>query len=104
VAIDNFGTGFTSLSYLQRLQIAALKIDRSFLRAIDRDPYNRGVVESIVALGRTMGIDIIAQGVESLEQLGELRRMGARYAQGYLFSEPLDPDSATDLVLERLRA
>jgi diguanylate cyclase (GGDEF)-like protein/PAS domain S-box-containing protein len=104
VAIDNFGTGFTSLSYLQRLQIAALKIDRSFLRGIDRDPYNRGVVESIVALGRTMGIDIVAQGVETLEQLGELRRMGSRYAQGYLFSEPLDPDSATDLVLERLRA
>jgi diguanylate cyclase (GGDEF)-like protein/PAS domain S-box-containing protein len=104
VAVDNFGTGFTSLRYLQRLPMAALKIDRSFLRTIDRDPYDRGVVESIIALGRSMGIDVVAQGVESLEQLTELRRMGARYAQGYLFSEPLDPDSATDLVLERLRS
>jgi EAL domain-containing protein (putative c-di-GMP-specific phosphodiesterase class I) len=103
VAIDNFGTGFSSLRYLQMLPIAALKIDRSFLRTIDRDPYTRGVVESIVTLGRTMGIDVVAQGIETLEQLAELRRMGARYGQGYLFSEPLDADSATDLVLERVR-
>jgi EAL domain-containing protein (putative c-di-GMP-specific phosphodiesterase class I) len=91
------------LQYLQRLPIASLKIDRSFMRGIDMDPYNRGVVESVVALGQCMGIDVIAQGIETLEQFGELRRIGARYAQGYLFSEPLDPHSATDLVLERLR-
>jgi diguanylate cyclase (GGDEF)-like protein/PAS domain S-box-containing protein len=103
ISIDNFGTGFSSLQYLQRLPIASLKIDRSFMRGIDMDPYNRGVVESVVALGQCMGIDVIAQGIETLEQFGELRRIGARYAQGYLFSEPLDPHSATDLVLERLR-
>jgi EAL domain-containing protein (putative c-di-GMP-specific phosphodiesterase class I) len=103
VNVDAFGTGFSSLRFLQRFPIAALKIDRSFLRALDRDAHNRGVVESISALGRCMGIDVIAQGIESLEQLSELRRLGVRYAQGYLFAEPLDPDSATDLVLERLR-
>jgi diguanylate cyclase (GGDEF)-like protein/PAS domain S-box-containing protein len=103
VSVDSFGTGFSSLRYLQRLSIATLKIDRSFLRGIDRDPYNRGVVESIIALGRSMGIDVIAQGVETLEQFAELRLLGAGFAQGYLFAEPLDPDSATDLVLERLR-
>jgi diguanylate cyclase (GGDEF)-like protein/PAS domain S-box-containing protein len=103
VSLDAFGTGYSSLRYLQRLPIAALKIDRSFLRGIDRDPFNRGVVESIIALGRSMNIDVVAQGIESLEQFAELRRLGARWAQGYLFAEPLDPDSATDLVLERLR-
>ena len=101
--MDNFGTGFSSLQYLQRLPVASLKIDRSFMRGIDMDPYNRGVVESVVALGQCMGIDVVAQGIETLEQLGELRRIGARYAQGYLFSEPLDQHTATDLVLERLR-
>jgi len=103
IIVDNFGTGFSSLQYLQRLPVASLKIDRSFMRGIDLDPYNRGVVESVVALGRCMGIDVVAHGIETLEQLGELRRIGARYAQGYLFSEPLDPHTATDLVLERLR-
>jgi EAL domain-containing protein (putative c-di-GMP-specific phosphodiesterase class I) len=104
ISVDNFGTGFSSLQYLQRMPVASLKIDRSFMRGIDMDPYNRGVVESVVALGQCMGIDVVAQGIETLEQLAELRRIGARYAQGYLFSEPLDPHTATDLVLERLRA
>jgi EAL domain-containing protein (putative c-di-GMP-specific phosphodiesterase class I) len=104
ISVDNFGTGFSSLQYLQRLPVASLKIDRSFMRGIDMDPYNRGVVESVVALGQCMGIHVVAQGIETLEQLAELRRIGARYAQGYLFSEPLDPHTATDLVLERLRA
>jgi diguanylate cyclase (GGDEF)-like protein/PAS domain S-box-containing protein len=103
ISVDNFGTGFSSLQYLQRLPVASLKIDRSFMRGIDKDPYNRGVVESVLALGQCMGIDVVAQGIETLEQLAELRRIGARYAQGFLFSEPLDPHTATDLVLERLR-
>jgi len=104
VTVDNFGTGFSSLRFLQRLPLAALKIDRAFLRGLDRDPYNRRVVGSVVALATNMGIDVISPGVETLEQLGEVRKLGVRFAQGYLFCEPLDADSATDLVLERVRA
>ncbi len=104
ICIDNFGTGYSSLRHLQRLPVSALKVDRSFLQGIDREDGNRGVVESVIALGRSMGIDVIAQGVESLEQLAEIRRLGARYAQGYLLCEPLDADTATDLVLERTRS
>jgi diguanylate cyclase (GGDEF)-like protein/PAS domain S-box-containing protein len=104
VTVDNFGTGFSSLRFLQQLPLAALKIDRAFLRGLDRDPYNRRVVGSVVALATNMGIDVIAPGVETLEQLSEVRKLGVRYAQGYLFCEPLDADPATDLVLERVRA
>lgn len=104
VTVDNFGTGFSSLRFLQRLPLAALKIDRAFLRGLDRDPYNRRVVGSVVALATNMGIDVVAPGVETLEQLTEVRKLGVRWAQGYLFCEPLDADPATDLVLERVRA
>ena len=101
IGLDNFGTGFSSLRYLQRVPVAALKIDRTFLRAIDRHVGNLAVIESALGIGRALGIDVIAAGVESLEQLAELRRLGVRYAQGYLLCEPLDAESATELVLER---
>jgi diguanylate cyclase (GGDEF)-like protein/PAS domain S-box-containing protein len=101
IGLDNFGTGFSSLSYMQRLQIATLKIDRTFLRSIDRATNHRAVIESALGIGRALGIDVIAAGVESLDQLTELRRLGLQYAQGYLLCEPLDAESATDLMLER---
>lgn len=101
IGLDNFGTGFSSLQYMQRLQIATLKIDRTFLRSIDRATNHRAVIESALGIGRALGIDVIAAGVESLDQLTELRRLGLQYAQGYLLCEPLDAESATDLMLER---
>ncbi|MCI0436295.1 MAG: EAL domain-containing protein [Gemmatimonadetes bacterium] len=104
ICIDNFGLGYSSLRQLQQMPVSALKVDRSFLKTIDRDSGHRGVIESAIALGRSLGVDVIAQGVESLEQLAEVRRLGARYAQGYLLCEPLDADAATDLVLERVQA
>ncbi|MGH7502106.1 MAG: EAL domain-containing protein [Longimicrobiales bacterium] len=104
ISLDNFGTGFSSLQYLQRLPIAAIKIDRMFLRAIEREAGNRAVVESALGIGRALAIHVIASGVESLEQLAELRRLGIRHAQGYLLCEPLDAESASDLVMERAAA
>ena len=101
IGLDNFGTGFSSLHYMQHLQIATLKIDRTFLRSIDRATNHRAVIESALGIGRALGIDVIAAGVESLDQLTELRRLGLQYAQGYLLCEPLDAESATDLMLER---
>jgi diguanylate cyclase (GGDEF)-like protein/PAS domain S-box-containing protein len=101
IGLDNFGTGFSSLQYMQRLRIATIKIDRTFLRAIDRASTHRAVIESALGIGRALGIDVIAAGVEALDQLTELRKLGMRYAQGYLLCEPLDAESATDLMLER---
>jgi EAL domain-containing protein (putative c-di-GMP-specific phosphodiesterase class I) len=101
IGLDNFGTGFSSLQYMQQLRIATIKIDRTFLRAIDRASTHRAVIESALGIGRALGIDVIAAGVEALDQLTELRKLGMRYAQGYLLCEPLDAESATDLMLER---
>jgi diguanylate cyclase (GGDEF)-like protein/PAS domain S-box-containing protein len=101
IALDDFGTGFTSLQHLQQLPIAALKIDRSFVSRLGNGDAERGVVESIVALGSSLAIDAVAEGVETLEQLQVLRTLGARFAQGFLFSEPLNAAAATALVLDR---
>ncbi len=101
IALDDFGTGFTSLQHLRQLPVAALKIDRSFVSRLATGEAERGVVESIVALGASLSIDAVAEGVETLEQLQVLRTLGARYAQGFLFSEPLNAAAATALVLDR---
>jgi EAL domain-containing protein (putative c-di-GMP-specific phosphodiesterase class I) len=101
--IDAFGTGVSSLAFLQRVPIAAVKIDRAYVTALDSDPYSLGVVQTVLALAQSLSVDAIAEGVETLEQLQELRAMGARFGQGHLFSEPLDREAASDLVLDRVR-
>jgi diguanylate cyclase (GGDEF)-like protein/PAS domain S-box-containing protein len=95
VCLDDFGSGFTSLLELQRLPISVLKIDPSFVRALDADSPDAGVVQTILALGRGLAIDAIAEGVETPWQLERLRALGTRFAQGYLFSKPLE---AADVV------
>jgi diguanylate cyclase (GGDEF)-like protein/PAS domain S-box-containing protein len=103
ISIDDFGTGYSSIRHLQRLPVSALKIDRSFIAGLtgDGDSALRGVVQTIVALSESLAIDAIAEGVETLEQLQELRTLGARYAQGFLFSEPMEAEAATQLMLDR---
>jgi EAL domain-containing protein (putative c-di-GMP-specific phosphodiesterase class I) len=103
VLIDDFGTAATSLAFLQRVPIAGIKIDRSFVTSMDRDPFSLGLVQTTIALANSLSIDAIAEGVETLEQLQELRALGARQGQGFLFSEPLDAAAAADLVLDRVR-
>ena len=103
VLIDDFGTAATSLAFLQRVPIAGIKIDRSFVTSMDRDPFSLGLVQTTIALAGSLSIDAIAEGVETLEQLQELRALGARQGQGFLFSEPLDAAAAADLVLDRVR-
>ncbi|MCS7462201.1 EAL domain-containing protein [Paenibacillus doosanensis] len=89
IALDDFGTGYSSLSYLKRLPIGALKIDKSFVQDITNESVEDSLVESIVSLVHRMGIQVIAEGVESQEQLDCLRAWGCEYAQGYLISKPL---------------
>lgn len=100
VHIDDFGTGYSSLSYLQRFPVDALKIDRSFVSQMDGKEENRAIVQTIVTLARNLGMDVIAEGVETPEQLDALRSMECSHGQGFYFSKPLDADAATALVAE----
>jgi EAL domain-containing protein (putative c-di-GMP-specific phosphodiesterase class I) len=89
VALDDFGTGYSSLSYLSRLPIDILKLDQSFLQDIGRNGANAAVVEGIIALGRSLGLEVIAEGVESEESLAFLRAQHCTRGQGFHFSRPM---------------
>ena len=92
LAIDDFGTGYSSLSYLSRLKpIHTLKIDRSFISMGGDDHENSEIVRTIIMLARNMGKDVVAEGIETVEQLARLRTLDCAYGQGYLFSRPQDP-------------
>jgi EAL domain-containing protein (putative c-di-GMP-specific phosphodiesterase class I) len=93
IAIDDFGTGFSSLSYLQRLQVDRLKIDRAFVSEITGAARGSSIAEMVVELGRNLGLDIIAEGVEDERQAQILQSIGCPLAQGFLFSRPLAPDA-----------
>lgn len=92
VAIDDFGTGYSSLSYLKDFPVDILKIDKSFVDNIETDERDRVIVRGIVKVGEVMGMEVIAEGVERMEQLEILRNLGIRYVQGYLYSPPLEKD------------
>lgn len=98
--IDDFGTGYSSLSYLQNLESESIKIDRSFISAISELGENTEIVKTIVELARSLGMGVIAEGVESASQLQALRDFQCQFAQGFFFSKPL-PVPAFDLLLGR---
>jgi len=89
LCIDDFGTGYSSLSYLHELPIDALKIDRSFVGAMGDDERKIKIVQSILVLGKSLGIDVVAEGVETSQQAELLRRLGCEQAQGYFFARPV---------------
>ncbi|MEO8104673.1 MAG: EAL domain-containing protein [Betaproteobacteria bacterium] len=102
LSLDDFGTGFSSLSYLTRFEFSTLKIDRTFVRALENDDRSRRLAESICAIGKSLGLALVAEGVESEYQAAAMTRFGVNYMQGFLFSKPLSADEfVTWLAAER---
>lgn len=98
LSIDDFGTGYSCLNYLKYLPINSLKIDQSFVRHLPENREDAAIVNTIVALGKGLGLNVIAEGVETLEQLNYLQKIGCNEVQGYLFSRPVPADEMTQLL------
>ena len=100
LAIDDFGTGYSCLSYLLDLPVSTLKIDGSFVRKLGTQPENDGIVSAIMSLGHGLGLEVVAECVETPEQLRFLKTNGCDIIQGYYFSKPLLADDLAQYVLE----
>ena len=98
ISIDDFGTGYSSLSYLHRFPIDTLKVDRSFISRIGNDRENSEIVETIISLGERLGMKVVAEGVETIEQSSFLQRVNCAYAQGFYWSKPVEQESAFRLL------
>ena len=104
LGIDDFGTGYSSLAYLSTLPFDCLKIDRSFVIGMHKSPQNVEIVRTILSLGRTLNKQVIAEGIETQEQLARLQQLGTPVGQGYLLARPLGPVQVSELLLETLVA
>jgi diguanylate cyclase (GGDEF)-like protein/PAS domain S-box-containing protein len=100
LSIDDFGTGYSSLSYLHRFPIDTIKIDQSFIMGMDRDEENVEIVKTIITLAKSLGMDLVAEGIETKEQAKKLEDLGCQLGQGYFFSKPLDPQATENFLKE----
>ena len=103
ILVDDFGTGYSSLSYLKHLPIDTLKIDRAFVRDMAVDANDAAIVSAIVGIAKSLGLHLVAEGIESAEQLECLRTLGCQVGQGFFFSPPIPAATCTP-ILEKLRA
>ncbi len=97
LSIDDFGTGYSCLSYLQSLPLDTLKIDRSFILNLESNPKSLDIVKTLITLAHSLNLDVVAEGVETEQQLNFLQELGCEYGQGYYFSPPLNPEKVTQL-------
>ena len=102
ILVDDFGTGYSSMSYLQRFPIDTLKIDRSFVTQLDKHA-NRVIVRTIINLAHSLGLSVVAEGIETEAQYQALREMGCEFAQGFHFSRPLLPDQVDEFIARHLK-
>ncbi|MEW7972249.1 MAG: EAL domain-containing protein [Candidatus Thiodiazotropha endolucinida] len=98
LAMDDFGTGYSSLNYLRKYPFDVLKVDRSFVNDLTVDPADCELVNASILMAHGLGLEVVAEGVETEDQLSQLRDMQCEYAQGYLFSRPINVDAFTDLL------
>lgn len=98
ISIDDFGTGYSSLSYLHSFPVDTLKVDKSFVQRLNSSSENIGLIPVIVSLAKTMNMAVIAEGIETVEQLSQLRELGCGFGQGYLFSKPLPAEQLVHLI------
>lgn len=103
ISIDDFGTGYSSLSYLHRFPIDLLKVDRSFVSAMEKNSENGEIVKTVIALAKALRLKVVAEGIESIHQLHQLRILDCEYGQGYLFSKPLPVRDVEKLLQDRTR-
>jgi diguanylate cyclase (GGDEF)-like protein len=103
LAIDDFGTGYSSLAQLKRFPIDTLKVDRSFIRDIPNDSEDNAIAEAIIAMGQTLGLTVVAEGVETAEQAEFLRSRACDEMQGYYFSKPIEPEKFVELLRTYIR-
>jgi EAL domain-containing protein (putative c-di-GMP-specific phosphodiesterase class I) len=92
VALDDFGTGFSTLSWLQQLPVDRIKVDRSFIALLPEDRASEALLRGVVALGAELGVEVVAEGVETVGQLTAVRAAGCRLVQGYLVGRPAPSD------------
>jgi excisionase family DNA binding protein len=103
VVLDDFGTGYSSLSYLSRFPFSGLKLDSSFLHEVEVDPTKRAIVEAVAAMAQSLGLSLVGEGVETVEQASLLAALGCDLAQGYLFARPMAAEDVTPWIRSRGR-
>ena len=103
VSIDDFGTGYSSLGYLHRFPVDTLKVDRSFINRIGNEGENAEIVQTIIDLASNLDMEVVAEGVETIEQLDFLKKSNCKYGQGYYYSKPLDHRSVSEMLRQLVR-